>query len=237
MGGEKQKIPAHLIDNLSPEFALRPYQEEAFARFFHCLDRPFPNKELPLDFLFHMATGSGKTLIMAGLILYLYQKGYRNFLFFVHSTNIIVKTKENFLNPRSSKYLFNQIIRFGANPVAVTPVDNFEGVNSDDINICFTTIQKLHGDLSGTKENALTYEAFKDKKLVLLSDDAHNMNFSTKGQRNIELMESWENTVTRICKRNKDNLLLEFTATPDYTHPNIVDKYRNKIVCQYDLRQ
>ncbi|MDA0062985.1 DEAD/DEAH box helicase family protein [Brachyspira hyodysenteriae] len=31
--------------------------------------------------MFNMATGSGKTLIMASLILYLYEKGYRNFLF------------------------------------------------------------------------------------------------------------------------------------------------------------
>ena len=237
MGGEKQNIPAYLTDNLNPEFALRPYQEEAFARFFHCLDRPFPNKELPLHFLFHMATGSGKTLIMAGLILYLYQKGFRNFLFFVNSTNIIVKTKENFLNPRSFKHLFNETIRIGANPVTVTPVDNFEGVNNDDINICFTTIQKLHGDLRDVKENALTYEDFKNKKVVLLSDEAHHMNVSTRRQRNLALVESWENTVTRIFKQNKGNLLLEFTATPDYEHKNIVDKYRNKIIYQYDLRQ
>ena len=60
-----------------------------------------------------MATGSGKTLIMAGLILYLYEQGFKNFLFFVNSTNIIEKTKDNFLNPLSSKYLFNQNIYFG----------------------------------------------------------------------------------------------------------------------------
>jgi type III restriction enzyme len=60
-----------------------------------------------------MATGSGKTLIMAGLILYLYQQGYRNFLFFVNSTNIIDKTRDNFLNETSIKYLFNKSISFG----------------------------------------------------------------------------------------------------------------------------
>jgi type III restriction enzyme len=57
-----------------------------------------------------MATGSGKTLIMAGLILYLYEKGYRNFLFFVNATTIIEKTKDNFLNNLSIKYLFSQKI-------------------------------------------------------------------------------------------------------------------------------
>ena len=107
MGLLNKEIPEYLTDNLNPTFELRPYQEEAFARFFHCLDNHFPGKEKPLHFLFNMATGSGKTLIMAGLILYLYEKGYRNFLFFVNSTNIIEKTKDNFLNPLSSKYLFN----------------------------------------------------------------------------------------------------------------------------------
>ena len=237
LGFLNKVVPAYLKDNLNPKFELRPYQVEAFTRFFFCFNNDFPSKSLPLHLLFNMATGSGKTLIMAGVILYLYQKGYRNFLFFVNSTNIIVKTRENFLNPQSSKYLFKETIRFGANPVSVTPVDNFEGVNSDDINICFTTIQKLHGDLRDIKENALTYESFKDKKIVLLSDEAHHMNVSTKGQRNLELVDSWENTVTRIFKQNKDNVLLEFTATPDYEHPNIVNKYRNKIIYRYDLRQ
>ncbi len=57
-----------------------------------------------------MATGSGKTVIMAGLILYLYTKGYRNFIFFVDSTSIIEKTKHNFINSSSEKYLFNSSI-------------------------------------------------------------------------------------------------------------------------------
>ena len=177
------EIPAYLIDNLNPAFALRPYQEEAFLRFFHYLASDVARQARPLHLLFNMATGSGKTLIMAGLILYLYQQDYRNFLFFVNSKNIIVKTRDNFLNPRSSKYLFNETIRLGAHPVAVTPVDNFEAVNADDINICFTTIQKLHGDLRDVKENALTYEDFKDKKIVLLSDEAHHMNVSTSADQ------------------------------------------------------
>ena len=222
-----KEIPDYLKDNLNPAFELRPYQEEAFARFFHCLDNHFPGKEKPLHLLFNMATGSGKTLIMAGLILYLYEKGYRNFLFFVNSTNIIEKTKDNFLNPLSSKYLFNETIHFGSVRVAVTPVPNFEGVNENDINICFTTIQKLHLDLTTQKENALTYEDFRDKKIVLLADEAHHINTSTKAGQ--ELIVSWERTVERIFGQNPENLLLEFTATLDYTHRSLADKYRNKV--------
>ena len=46
---------------------------------------------------------------------------------------------------------------------------------------------------------------------------------------------SWENTVENIFNANANNLLLEFTATHDYENPNIVDKYRNKIIYRYDL--
>src|SRR4030066_1623180 len=116
-----------MAENLNPAFELREYQKEAFARFFHCYNGDYENKEYPLHFLFNMATGSGKTLIMAGLILYLYNQGYRNFLFFVNSTNIIEKTKDNFLNPASPKYLFNQEMVIGNRRVRVSPVENFEG--------------------------------------------------------------------------------------------------------------
>jgi type III restriction enzyme len=236
MGFLKKEIPNYLKDNLHPKYELRPYQEEAFARFFHCMDNEFPGKEWPLHFLFNMATGSGKTLIMAGLILYLYEKGYRNFLFFVNSTNIIEKTKDNFLNPLSAKFLFSENIQFETRRVTVSPVANFEGVNENDINICFTTIQKLHSDLTTEKENAVTYEDFKDKKVVLLADEAHHINVSTKTQREFEEL-NWEGTVQRIFEQNEDNFLLEFTATLDYAHKNIVDKYRNKVLYRYDLRQ
>ena len=73
-----------------------------------------------------MATGSGKTLMMAGLILYLYEKGYRNFLFFVNSTNIIDKTRDNFLNNTSIKYLFNKSISSGDKKINIQELDNFQ---------------------------------------------------------------------------------------------------------------
>jgi type III restriction enzyme len=180
-----------------------------------------------------MATGSGKTLIMAGLILYLYEQGYRNFLFFVNSTNIIEKTKDNFLNPASIKYLFNQEITIGNRRVRVSPVENFEGANPNDINICFTTIQKLHSDLTTEKENSITYEDFREHNIVLLADEAHHMNVQTKAQE--EMFDSWENTVQNIFEQNAENLLLEFTATHDFATPAMVDKYRNKVIFRYDL--
>ena len=237
-GIPKPEMPDSITQNLNSAFDLRPYQENAFASFIHYFNNNLPGKESPIHLLFNMATGSGKTLIMAGLILYLYEKGYRDFLFFVNSTNIIEKTKDNFLNPRAAKYLFSENIYFEGKQVAVAQVDNFDGVNEHDINLCFTTIQQLHTDMTTQKENALTAENFADKKIVLLSDEAHHMNVQTRAQLELELENqkpSWENTVESIFIANEDNLLLEFTATHDYENPNIVDKYRNKIIYRYDL--
>lgn len=235
MGFLNKEVPDSIAQNLNPRYELRPYQVDAFARFLHCYKNDFPHKAYPLHFLFNMATGSGKTLIMAGLILYLYEQGYRNFLFFVNSTNIIEKTKDNFLNPASVKYLFAPEITIGNRRVRVRPVENFEAVNPEDINICFTTIQKLHSDLTSEKENALTFEDFRKHKVVLIADEAHHINVKTKAQG--ELFESWENTVERIFTQNEDNLLLEFTATHDYATPAMVEKYRHKVIIRYDLLQ
>ena len=228
-------ISQNVTDNLSKKLELRSYQKDAFQRFICYFEKDFSFKELPSHLLFNMATGSGKTLIMAGLILYLYEQGYRNFLFFVNSTNIIQKTKDNFLNPQSSKFLFKPDIFIGDRHVRVSPVENFEGVNPNDINICFTTIQQLHIDLTTEKENAITFEDFRKHKVVLIADEAHHLNTKTRSQ--LELYESWENTVERIFKQNVDNLLLEFTATHDYEDPGMVNKYRNKVIIRYDLQQ
>ena len=238
-GIPKPEMPESITQNLNPAFELRPYQEDAFASFIHYFNNDLPGKEKPLHLLFNMATGSGKTLIMAGLILYLYEKGYRNFLFFVNATNIIEKTRDNFRNLRAAKYLFSEDIHIEREHVAVTEVENFEGVNERSINVCFTTIQKLHSDLTAEKENALTFEDFKKKEIVLLADEAHHMNVQTRSQQlELELEKqkpSWENTVENIFNANTNNLLLEFTATHNYENPNIVDKYRNKIIYRYDL--
>ena len=233
-GVPKPEIPESITRNLNPDLPLRPYQEDAFAYFLHYFNSDFPpDKEIPVHLMFNMATGSGKTLIMAGLILYLYEKGYRNFLFFVNSNTIIKKTEDNFRDYHASKYLFNQNIYIDGKSVAVRAVDTFDGVNEDGINICFTTIQKLHSDLTTVRENALTFADFKEKKIVLLADEAHHINVQTKTQQ--ELFENWENTVERIFKSNNDNLLLEFTATHDYQMPAMVEKYRNKVIYRYDL--
>ena len=230
--------PNFIKDNLNPNQPLRPYQKEAFARFFYYYNQ-YPDKESQIHLLYNMATGSGKTLIMAGLILYLYERRYRNFLFFVNSTNIIEKTKDNFLNNLSIKFLFNQKIVISNKEIKINKVDNFEGVNKEDINICFTTIQKLHSDLYSEKENSLTFEDFKTQKIVLLADEAHHGQTQTKQNTIFKVDEkpNWENTVLSIFQQNKENILLEFTATMDFMNKAVEAKYIPKVIYKYDLRQ
>lgn len=227
------KLPSHIGGNL--KYDIRLYQEEAFKRYLYLEQENFDGKpDKPMHLLYNMATGSGKTMVMAGLILHLYAKGYRNFLFFVNSNNIIQKTKDNFLNPLSSKYLFSNKIVIDSQSILIKEVDNFEEADEQNINIKFTTIQQLHIDLNNTKENSLTYEDFENKKLVLIADEAHHLSAGTKSGN---LFGSWEDTVEKIHQSNFDNLLLEFTATLDYSSKEIVEKYQNKVLYKYDLAQ
>lgn len=228
-------VPNHITDNLKPGFGQRPYQIEAFQRFILCDSEDFEGKpKRPFHLLYNMATGSGKTLIMAGLMLHLYQKGYRNFLFFVNSNNIIQKTKDNFLNPQASKYLFNNKIVIYGKEVLIKEIDNFEEADNQNINLKFTTIQQLHIDLNNTKENSVTYEDFKDKKLVLIADEAHHL---VAGTRNGNLFGSWEDTVKKIHDSNFKNILLEFTATIDTDTVALVNHYQDKVIFKYDLSE
>lgn len=234
-------VPDYITNNINPNFDIRPYQKEAFGRFEFYLDS-YPNKpkNKPINVLFHMATGSGKTLIMAGEILTLYKRGYRNFLFFVNSTNIIKKTKENFLNKASSKYLFNDTINIDGEQIRIKEVDNFASNNSDDINIVFTTIQGLHTVMLNPKENALSMEDFEDHKVVLISDEGHHINAETKSNKSNEelfAVVSWESTIRDIFNAHSENVMLEFTATADLTEPAIQEKYQDIVLFDYPLKQ
>jgi type III restriction enzyme len=205
------------------------------------LNEPFEGKtKINHQLLFHMATGSGKTLMMAGLMLDLYKRGYSNFLFFVNSTNIIEKTRDNFTNIGSAKYLFNQELNLNGLPIRVQSVSNFQGSNPANINIVFTTIQGLHQQLTIPHENSLTLEDFKSQKVVLISDEAHHINVDTRLQRGqMEILESasWETTVDRIFRVNPQNILLEFTATMDFNDENIANKYLSKLIFDYPLKE
>jgi len=244
---QNTSLPNIITDNLNQSFTLRPYQVSAFQFFLNYWQEMFDGKPRQNhQLLFHMATGSGKTLMMAGLMLYLYKYGYRNFLFFVNSTNIIDKTRNNFLNSFSAKYLFSPRISFGDKHFNVQQVNNFQTANPDNINIVFTTIQGLHVSLNSPRENGITYDDFEDHKIVLISDEAHHINADTKKgnsnhtQLSLDVLleaSSWENTVQRLFTANRENILLEFTATIDFSDENLAQKYKPKLICDYTLKE
>ena len=238
--GAIKEIPNFLKQGLSKRIELREYQKEAFENFITYFENEKLNKNKQVHTLFHMATGSGKTVIMAGLILYLYEKGYRNFLFFVNQTNILEKTKDNFINVLSNKYLFNEDLNYLGEKVKINVVDNFQRdiFKNNNINICFTTIQKLHLDLSENKENAMTGDDFENNKVVFISDESHHVNTFTKNKtkEEKEIQNNWETSIMNAFYSNKNSILLEFTATADLKDKNVEEKYRDKIIYNYPLK-
>ena len=238
-GALKADLPDDITGNLAPQIALRPYQVTALERWLFYIDKYDARPKAP-HLLFHMATGSGKTVLMAALILDLYRRGYRNFLFFVQLDQIVEKTKENFLNAASAKYLFAPQVRIDDKLVGIRTVDTFQATDPNAINIHFTTIGGLHARMQRPKENAVTIEDFRDFKVIMIADEAHHLNAETKKtltKGEAEDKASWEGTVSEIFRQHPENMLLEFTATVDLSHEAIRAKYADKILYDYSLRQ
>ncbi len=234
------ELPNYLTENLAGRIELRKYQEEAFNYFIEYYeDRTIKlRKNKQLHLLFHMATGSGKTVMMAGTMLYLYRQGYRNFVFFVNTDNIIAKTKTNFIEKSSTKYLFNEKIVIDGEEVMVKEVNNFQSYDENAINIKFTTIQQLHIDLNKVKECNVTISDFEDEKVVLIADEAHHFNSETKAKakgKKDDDSDNWEKTALKVLNANKDNILLEFTATAGLKKQEIQEKYLDKVIYDYPL--
>ncbi|NHB38447.1 DEAD/DEAH box helicase family protein [Helicobacter pylori] len=227
------ELPAHITSNLKKE--LRDYQKQAIYNY---LEKRQSNPTQK-HFMFEMATGSGKTLVMAGLILECYKQGYQNFIFFVNSTSILEKTKLNFTDSASSKYLFSESININDENTEIKSINNLNESHNNAINIYFSTIQGLFSLLTRAKENAITLEDLKDQKLVFLADEAHHLNTETKKKLNdSEASEkcNWESVVKLALEQNKDNLLLEFSATIP-KEKSVEEKYKNLKAITYTLKQ
>ncbi|MGL2629470.1 DEAD/DEAH box helicase family protein [Helicobacter pylori] len=230
---EEIDLPTHITSNLKKE--LRDYQKQAIDNYLE--KRQFnPDQK---HFMFEMATGSGKTLVMAGLILECYKQGYQNFIFFVNSASILEKTKLNFTDSVSSKYLFSENININDENTEIKSINNLNESHNNAINIYFSTIQGLFSLFTRAKENAITIEDLKDQKLVFLADEAHHLNTETKKKLNdSEASEkrNWESVVKLALEQNKDNLLLEFSATIP-KEKSVKEKYENLKVATYTLKE
>ncbi|WP_367691108.1 DEAD/DEAH box helicase family protein [Helicobacter pylori] len=227
------ELPTHITSNLKKE--LRDYQKQAIDNYLE-KRQSHPTQK---HFMFEMATGSGKTLVMAGLILECYKQGYQNFIFFVNSASILEKTKLNFTDSVSSKYLFSENININDENTEIKSINNLNESHNNAINIYFSTIQGLFSLFTKAKENAITLEDLKDQKLVFLADEAHHLNTETKKKLNdSEASEkrNWESVVKLALEQNKDNLLLEFSATIP-NEKSVKEKYKNLKAFTYTLKE
>lgn len=231
------EIPSYIDDNLKHN--LRPYQSEAIRYFHYTQTSDTFKHRTPKQLMFNMATGSGKTDLMASLILYLYkEKGYQNFLFTVNTNGVISKTIDNLSNTQSVKYLFDEPLEIESERLSVKFITGKfpEFPNANDINIKFVSIQTLTNELFTQAENVMSLQDYQKTKMVILADEAHHYSASTKKRTKIEEEKaSWEKTLISLLQVNSENRLLEFTATLDFNDDTIYQKYRDKIIYRYTL--
>jgi len=228
------EIPEYINQNLL--HTLRGYQEEAMSNFHYTQTQINPSSQ---HVLFNMATGSGKTDLMAGLILYLYQEHkYQNFLFTVNTNSVLMKTKDNLVNENSEKYLFQEKIEIEGQRIYIRQVERFPRVcQNNTIYIKLSSVQKVSDDLFVLKENTMGLSDYQNHPVVVLADEAHHYSASTKSEKEAE--NTWEFAINKILRARDDeeqkNLLLEFTATVDFDKEAIYNKYRDKVVYRYPL--
>lgn len=229
-------IPEYINENLL--HTLRYYQDEAMRNYHYTQSQINPS---PQHVLFNMATGSGKTDLMAGLILYLYEEhNYQNFLFTVNTNSVLMKTNDNLVNENSEKYLFRDKIEIDGQRIFIRQVECFPRVRQDNtIYIKLSSVQKVSDDLFVLKENTIGLDDYKNHPVVILADEAHHYSASTKSEKEAE--NTWESAINKILRARDDkeqkNLLLEFTATVDFDQEAIYNKYRDKVVYRYPLNK
>ena len=253
---ETIEIPKYILNNL--KYAPYSWQTNALECLIYYENEKSGLKKNPSHLMFNMATGSGKTFLMGALILYYYKKGYRNFIFFVHRSNIVDKTENNFIDKNHTKYLFKDKIIIDDKVVNIRKVEKFSNI-SNNIEIKFTTIQKLYNDIHRVKENKVTLEELNSKNIVMLADEAHHLNTATSNDFNEQLdmnlkelketsnkneieKKGWEHTVINLVFKKKGsvkvnkNILLEFTATIPEVE-SVAKKYKDKTIYKFALKE
>lgn len=257
LGLEYPKIPEYMRQNLRHEFY--EWQQKGLENFLTYQNiRKKENEDGASHLLFNMATGTGKTLIMAALLLYYYKEGYRHFIFFVNQNNIVDKTENNFLHSNHTKYLFRDKIVIDNETVLIKKVETFSD-KPQGIELKFTTIQKLYNDIHIERENQTTLDDLHNRDIVMLADEAHHLNTDTQ-RRVVEQMDifgeeitkksstedierkGWEHTVIELILHKNGNggknfnVLVEFTATVP-NNEYVARKYEDKIIYEFGLRE
>ena len=173
------------------------------------------------SFTFALATGVGKTRLMAAMIAYLYfTKGLKDFFILTPGETIYTKTINNF-TPGNKKYVLDGLTEFPdfnlVTGVNYTYAD-FGNKLFDAINIYVFNIQKIFNERKDVEFRFHKYretlgssfaELLQKKDLVILMDESHRY----RGTASL-------NAINHL----QPELGLEFTATPTIS-TNIVYSY------------
>lgn len=217
-----------VVDKITKELSLRKPQELSLVKLDSLLSNIKLGKESLEDieaklvgnikfdtqfpsFTFALATGVGKTRLMAAIIAYLYYtKGFKDFFILTPGETIYTKTIDNFTSS-SKKYVLNGLTDFplfnlvtGENYTYA----NFGNQLFDAINIYIFNIQKIFNERTDVEFRFHRYqetlgssfaELLQAKDLVFLMDESHRY----RGPKSI-----------KAINHLKPELGLEFTATP-----------------------
>lgn len=193
-------------------------------------ERDFPS------FAFSIATGIGKTRLMAACIVYLFlKKGIRHFFILAPNLTLYEKLMRDFGEPSYSKYVFKGITEFVYNPPIVITGDNYEQARTlfseNEIQINIFNIAKFNTDSKEGKKGTPKMKRLSEylgqsyfdylagvNDLVVLMDEAHRYHADASKKAINEL---------------RPLLGLEMTATP-YDEKGKVFK---NIVYEYNLAQ
>ena len=177
-------------------------------------DTEFPS------FTFALATGVGKTRLMAAMIAYLYEKkGLKDFFILTPGETIYTKTIENF-TPGSKKYVLEGLTDFPLFNLITGEnyeYSNFANQLFESLNIYVFNIQKIFNERTDVEFRFHKFqetlgssfaELLQQKDLVIMMDESHRY----RGPKSI-----------KAINHLKPELGLEFTATP--ISENVVYSY------------
>lgn len=227
----------NILSKITKELNLRKPQEQSLIKLDALLSTIQIGKDSPQDieakmignikfdtnfpsFTFNLATGVGKTRLMAAMIAYLYHsKDLKDFFILTPGETIYTKTIDNF-TPGSKKYVFDGLTEFpyfnlvtGENYA----YSDFGNKLFEAVNIYIFNIQKIFNERKDVEFRFHKYqetlgssfaELLQRKDLVILMDESHRY----RGVKSL-------NAVNHL----QPELGLEFTATP--TSTNVVYSY------------
>ena len=232
--GHALEVVAALTDNLSlakthgDKVFLSNELKKAQAVCPNCKDfeRDFPS------FAFSIATGIGKTRLMAACISYLYlKKGIKHFFILAPNLTLYEKLIRDFGEPSYSKYVFKGITEFVHNSPVVITGDNYEQArglfSENEVQINVFNIAKFNSDSKDSKKNLPRMKRLSEyigqsyfdyltelDDLVILMDEAHryHADASKKAINELDPILGLEMSATPMDEKGKafKNIVYEY---------------------------